>query len=131
MAGDKAVSTIVLLARRWLAARNAASSRQRRRVRSRFLYRISSSPLLGGLLSKERSLVFLKEGTRASHRWYDWRPVFSDLQVIHCGVPGDVDTYIHRSGRTGRAGRAGKSLVLVSPQETRDLERLEHSCGFK
>ncbi|PHJ19565.1 dead deah box helicase domain-containing protein [Cystoisospora suis] len=51
--------------------------------------------------------------------------------VIHCGVPGDADTYIHRSGRTGRAGRAGKSIVLVTPQETRDLERLEQSCGFK
>nr|CEL64672.1 TPA: chloroplastic DEAD-box ATP-dependent RNA helicase 3, related [Neospora caninum Liverpool] len=51
--------------------------------------------------------------------------------VIHCGVPTDADTYIHRSGRTGRAGRAGKSLVLVSPQEVADLERLERACGFK
>ncbi|KYK69152.1 DEAD/DEAH box helicase domain-containing protein, partial [Toxoplasma gondii TgCatPRC2] len=51
--------------------------------------------------------------------------------VLHCGVPTDADTYIHRSGRTGRAGRAGKSLVLVSPQETADLERLERACGFK
>ncbi|PFH33774.1 DEAD/DEAH box helicase domain-containing protein [Besnoitia besnoiti] len=51
--------------------------------------------------------------------------------VLHCGVPGDADTYIHRSGRTGRAGRTGKSLVLVSPEEIHDLEKLERACGFK
>ncbi|CBZ50078.1 hypothetical protein NCLIV_005540 [Neospora caninum Liverpool] len=59
-----------------------------------------------------------------------WHPCGVLCEVIHCGVPTDADTYIHRSGRTGRAGRAGKSLVLVSPQEVADLERLERACGF-
>ncbi|MBR0254127.1 MAG: DEAD/DEAH box helicase, partial [Synergistaceae bacterium] len=37
--------------------------------------------------------------------------------VIQLGLPDDVETFIHRSGRTGRAGHEGINLVLISPPE--------------
>ncbi len=44
--------------------------------------------------------------------------------VIHADVPGDADTYVHRSGRTGRAGRAGRSVLLVPPRARGHMTRL-------
>ena len=37
--------------------------------------------------------------------------------VIQLGLPGDVNNYIHRSGRTGRAGHSGMSLALLTHRE--------------
>ncbi|OEH79108.1 dead deah box ATP-dependent RNA helicase [Cyclospora cayetanensis] len=51
--------------------------------------------------------------------------------VIQYGVVPDSDQYIHRSGRTGRAGRRGVSLLLHTPNERREAERLEKSCGIR
>ncbi len=44
--------------------------------------------------------------------------------VIHVDLPGDSDSYVHRSGRTGRAGRTGRSVMLVPPSARRQIERL-------
>lgn len=41
--------------------------------------------------------------------------------VIHMGIPTQLESYIHRSGRTGRAGSKGCSLALVSFKESRIL----------
>ena len=37
--------------------------------------------------------------------------------VIQLGLPGDVNNYVHRSGRTGRAGHSGISLALLTHRE--------------
>lgn len=49
--------------------------------------------------------------------------------VIQFDPPRDVDTYVHRSGRTGRAGKAGTSVLLFSPQQARDIIRIERDLG--
>lgn len=35
--------------------------------------------------------------------------------VVNYTLPGDPETYVHRTGRTGRAGRSGVALSLVGP----------------
>ena len=37
--------------------------------------------------------------------------------VINFTLPGEVEQYVHRTGRTGRAGRTGTALALVGPAE--------------
>lgn len=37
--------------------------------------------------------------------------------VVHCALPNDIDSYVHRSGRTGRAGRPGTSVLLYNSHE--------------
>uniref|UniRef100_A0A7S1XDG1 RNA helicase n=1 Tax=Compsopogon caeruleus TaxID=31354 RepID=A0A7S1XDG1_9RHOD len=53
--------------------------------------------------------------------------------VVQYSVPdrGDVDTYIHRSGRTGRAGRSGTSIVFYTVRDTDSLRRVEHAIGTR
>ncbi|MDO5570128.1 MAG: DEAD/DEAH box helicase [Bacteroidales bacterium] len=47
--------------------------------------------------------------------------------VINYGLPDDVETYTHRSGRTGRAGKSGISIAIMHVREKgrmRDIERM-------
>lgn len=44
--------------------------------------------------------------------------------VINYDVPFEVDDYVHRIGRTARAGRSGLVTTLVSPQDSRSMERI-------
>jgi ATP-dependent RNA helicase DeaD len=37
--------------------------------------------------------------------------------VINFSLPGNVEQYVHRTGRTGRAGRTGTAMTLVGPTE--------------
>jgi ATP-dependent RNA helicase DeaD len=37
--------------------------------------------------------------------------------VINFSLPGNVEQYVHRTGRTGRAGRTGTAITLVDPTE--------------
>ncbi len=41
--------------------------------------------------------------------------------VVHLGIPTQMESYVHRSGRTGRAGAKGTSLALVNFKESRIL----------
>ncbi len=41
--------------------------------------------------------------------------------VVHVGIPTQLESYVHRSGRTGRAGAKGTSLALVNGTESRIL----------
>jgi ATP-dependent RNA helicase DeaD len=46
--------------------------------------------------------------------------------IIHYGLPNDVESYTHRSGRTGRAGKTGTSIAIVHLKEKsriRDIEK--------
>ncbi|MFH1983997.1 MAG: DEAD/DEAH box helicase [Pseudomonadota bacterium] len=45
--------------------------------------------------------------------------------VIHYHLPGDAETYTHRSGRTARAGKTGASVVIVSRNEMGRVKLLE------
>lgn len=45
--------------------------------------------------------------------------------VIHFGLPDDLESYTHRSGRTARAGRTGTSISIIHLHEMEKLRRLE------
>lgn len=49
--------------------------------------------------------------------------------VINYDIPGDPESYIHRTGRTGRAGREGNAVTLVTPRERRLLQLIERVLG--
>ena len=51
--------------------------------------------------------------------------------VVHLGIPTQMESYIHRSGRTGRAGSKGASLALVSFKESRILLAWARRGGLK
>jgi ATP-dependent RNA helicase DeaD len=54
----------------------------------------------------------------------------SDLtHVINYGLPDDVATYTHRSGRTGRAGKTGTSIAIVHSRERGKLRDIEKRIG--
>lgn len=38
-------------------------------------------------------------------------------QVLQFGLPDDLETFTHRSGRTGRAGNEGENIVVLDPRE--------------
>jgi len=38
--------------------------------------------------------------------------------VIQLGLPDDMETFVHRSGRTGRAGHEGSNILILTPQES-------------
>jgi ATP-dependent RNA helicase DeaD len=47
------------------------------------------------------------------------------------GIPTQMESYIHRSGRTGRAGAKGASLALVGQKESRILLAWSRRGGLK
>lgn len=51
--------------------------------------------------------------------------------VVHVGIPTQLESYIHRSGRTGRAGAKGTSLALVNWKESRILLAWSRRGGLK
>lgn len=47
--------------------------------------------------------------------------------VIHYGLPDDIESYTHRSGRTARAGKTGLSIAICHSRERgrlKDIERI-------
>ena len=49
--------------------------------------------------------------------------------VINYGLPDEIESYIHRSGRTGRAGKKGTSISIIHSRETRKLKAIEKELG--
>ncbi|MCW5899090.1 MAG: DEAD/DEAH box helicase [Flavobacteriales bacterium] len=45
--------------------------------------------------------------------------------VIHFDLPGEAESYTHRSGRTARAGRSGISLSIIGVREVNKVHQLE------
>ena len=41
--------------------------------------------------------------------------------VINYGLPDDIESYTHRSGRTGRAGKKGTSISIIHTREKRKV----------
>lgn len=51
--------------------------------------------------------------------------------VINYGLPDDIATYTHRSGRTGRAGKTGVSIAITHVKEKGKLRDIEKKIGKK
>ncbi|MCM1517219.1 MAG: DEAD/DEAH box helicase [Pseudoflavonifractor sp.] len=49
--------------------------------------------------------------------------------VINYGLPDDIATYTHRSGRTGRAGKTGISVAIIHSRERSKLREIEKKIG--
>ena len=45
--------------------------------------------------------------------------------VINYGLPDDIESYTHRSGRTGRAGKKGTSIAIVHTRERGKMRAIE------
>ncbi|MFZ4455082.1 MAG: DEAD/DEAH box helicase [Bacteroidales bacterium] len=45
--------------------------------------------------------------------------------IINYGLPDDIETYTHRSGRTGRANKSGISVALIHVREKHKLREIE------
>ena len=46
--------------------------------------------------------------------------------VINYDVPRDAEDYVHRIGRTARAENKGEAVTLVSPEDARYFQKIEH-----
>ena len=49
--------------------------------------------------------------------------------VINYGLPDDIESYTHRSGRTGRAGKKGTSISIVHTKEKSKIRAIEKTIG--
>ncbi|MCF0168550.1 MAG: DEAD/DEAH box helicase [Bacteroidales bacterium] len=49
--------------------------------------------------------------------------------VINYGLPDDIESYTHRSGRTGRAGRKGTSIAIIHTRERSKMRNIEKEIG--
>ena len=51
--------------------------------------------------------------------------------VINYGLPDDIESYTHRSGRTGRAGKTGTSVAIINLREKGRMRQIERIIGKK
>jgi ATP-dependent RNA helicase DeaD len=49
--------------------------------------------------------------------------------IINYGLPDDVESYTHRSGRTGRAGKTGTSIAIIHLKEKHKVKEIEKKIG--
>ena len=49
--------------------------------------------------------------------------------VINYGLPDDIESYTHRSGRTGRAGKRGTSICIIHQREKGKVRAIERILG--
>ena len=49
--------------------------------------------------------------------------------VINYGLPDDIESYTHRSGRTGRAGKKGTSISIIHTREKFKVRQIETQIG--
>lgn len=57
--------------------------------------------------------------------------VDSLTHVINYGLPDDIESYNHRSGRTGRAGKTGTSIAIVHVKEKGKIREIEKVMNKK
>ena len=93
----------------------------------------SADSLHGELSQAQRDMVMQKfrqrhlqllVATDVAARGLD---VDSLTHVINYGLPDDIESYTHRSGRTGRAGKTGISIAIINLREKgkmREIERI-------
>jgi len=80
------------------------------------------------LASFKNGSVPLLVATNVAARGLDVEGV---THVIQLGLPEDMDTFVHRSGRTGRAGNEGINLILLSPLEAGRFKGILRSSQMK
>lgn len=51
--------------------------------------------------------------------------------VVQFDLPDVSDDYVHRIGRTGRAGAEGRAVILVTPEHSKKLDKMEDHIGFE
>lgn len=51
--------------------------------------------------------------------------------VINYGLPDDIESYTHRSGRTGRAGKTGTSIAIIHLKEKHKVREIEKNINKK
>lgn len=51
--------------------------------------------------------------------------------VFQFGLPDDLETFTHRSGRTGRAGSDGENIVVLNPSESRKFKSMLRGTKIK
>jgi ATP-dependent RNA helicase DeaD len=51
--------------------------------------------------------------------------------IINYGLPDDVESYTHRSGRTGRAGKTGTSIAIIHLKEKHKIKAIEKIINKK
>ncbi len=51
--------------------------------------------------------------------------------IINYGLPDDIESYTHRSGRTGRAGKTGTSIAIINLREKGKMREIERVIGKK
>ena len=49
--------------------------------------------------------------------------------VFNYDVPHHADDYVHRIGRTGRAGKSGETFMIVTPADSRSLDKVLKLIG--
>jgi len=57
--------------------------------------------------------------------------VDSLTHVVNYGLPDDIESYTHRSGRTGRAGKTGISIAIVHVKEKGKIREIEKIINKK
>ena len=95
----------------------------------------NAESLHGDLSQQQRDLTMLKfrqhltqllVATDVAARGLD----VDDLtHVINFGMPDDIESYTHRSGRTGRAGKKGTSIAIVHSRERSKIRAVEKQIG--
>ena len=95
----------------------------------------SADSLHGELSQAQRDLVMQKfrqrhlqllVATDVAARGLD---VDSLTHVINYGLPDDIESYTHRSGRTGRAGKTGISIAIINLREKGKMREIELPPG--
>ena len=49
--------------------------------------------------------------------------------VIQFGLPQNLESFVHRSGRTGRAGHEGSNMLLLTAREARQFKFMTQNAG--
>ncbi|NDV70424.1 DEAD/DEAH box helicase [Dysgonomonas sp. 25] len=97
----------------------------------------SADSLHGDLSQQQRDYVMQKfrikniqllVATDVAARGLD---VDSLTHVINYGLPDDIESYTHRSGRTGRAGKTGISIGIIHVKEKGKVREIEKIINKK
>lgn len=97
----------------------------------------NAEPLHGELSQAQRDLTMQKfrqhtvqllVATDVAARGLD---VDELTHVINYGLPDDIESYTHRSGRTGRAGRSGTSISIIHIKEKGRVRAIENQIQKK
>lgn len=95
----------------------------------------SATGLHGDLEQRDRETVIkayrrgeskIMVATDVAARGLDVKDV---THVFNYHIPFDSQSYVHRIGRTGRAGKSGQAITLVTPEEFKELQRIQKEVG--